>query len=100
MGMEWATKNIIISTFILIIKYGRRHHHRLDTNLPILCNNPIHHHYNHSHIHHHRLDTSTLILCLLLILSLLLILCLLIPHTHTHPKNQIVRRLLNQIHAL
>ncbi|KAJ6149826.1 hypothetical protein N7471_001025 [Penicillium samsonianum] len=97
MEMEWATKNIIISICILIIKYGHRHHlrrRRLDTNILILCNNPIHHHHHHRR-RRRRLDTNILILCLLIILCLLLI-----PFTHNHPENQIVRQLLNLIHAL
>ncbi|KGO68375.1 hypothetical protein PEX1_084290 [Penicillium expansum] len=101
MGMEWATKNIILSICTPITKYGHHHHHHhhhhlrhLDTNLRTLCNNLIHHH-NHNHLHH-RLDTNILILCLLILLSTLIR----IPFTHNLPENQIVHQLPNLIHVL
>ncbi|KAJ5378194.1 uncharacterized protein N7496_005603 [Penicillium cataractarum] len=91
MGMEWATKNIIISICILIIKCGHRHR------LFILCSNPI---YNHRRRRHHcrHLNTNVLILCLLIPLNILIL--ILIPFTHNHPENQIVRQFQNLIHVL
>lgn len=78
MGMEWATQSI--ST----IKCGHRHHiRRLDTNLLILCNNPIQHLYTHRLRLHHQ---GTLI-------PILLNTLILIPFTHSRRESQITRQL-------
>lgn len=90
MGMEWATKIIIISICILIIKCGHRHR------LSILCSNPIHNH----HPRRHHLNTNVLILCLLIPLNILILILILIPFTLNHPENQIVRQFQNLIHVL
>ncbi|KAJ5980318.1 hypothetical protein N7481_007616 [Penicillium waksmanii] len=79
MGMEWVTQNITT------IKCGHRHHiRRLDTNLLILCNNPIHHLYIHRLRLHHHQD---------ILIPILLNTLILIPFTHSRRENQITRQL-------